>query len=266
MAYNMSYIADKDPWMEHAKQVIFADDGVNVSLEAKNKDLLKFGRNTDVETAIATIMVLPDGIDNETYVATNIITKIISNNANDGETVQIEGHTISGNDFTFVVQSATLNGQTEVTLSTPLARVTRVFNTSATDLTGIIYVTEDDTFSSGVPQTDAGVHLILRAGHNQSEKASTTLSSVDYWVITSFHADLMTKSASFAEVDLEIRLFGKTFRQVEDVSCSDSHTGQYDFFPYLIVPPNSDIRLRGISDSASGRDVSGAIEGSLLKA
>ncbi len=262
----MSYITNADPWIEHAKRVIFADDAVRVSLEAKDKDLLKFGRNQDLETAIATIMTLPDGIDNETYLSANSITTIISDSASDGEVVKVEGHTISGSDLTFVVQSVTLNGTTAVTLGTPLARCTRVFNDDSTDLTGTIYVTENDTFSSGVPNTDAGVHLMIRAGQNQSEKASTSISSVDYWVIESFYADMLTKASAFAEIDLEIRLSGKTFRQVADISCSDSHAGVFNFKPYLIVPPNSDVRLRGFSDSASGRDVSGGIEGVLLKA
>ena len=255
-----------DPWMEHAKEVILADFGETVSLVAKNKDLIKYGRNQDVETAIATLMTLPDSIDNETYVSTNIITTIISSSASDTNTVQVEGHTISGSDLTFVVQSATLNGQTAVTLTTALARCTRVFNTSATDHVGQIAVTEDDTFTSGVPDTDAKVHLLVRTGENQSEKAATALSSVDYWVITHMNCDMLTKAASFAEVDLEIRLESKVFRPIVDISCSDSHAGLVTFAPYVIVPPNSDVRLRGISDSASGRDVGGEIHGSLLKA
>lgn len=255
-----------DPWMEHAKRLIFDEFGDHVSLEAKDKDLIKFGRNQDVETAIATLMTLPDTIDNETYVSTNIITTIISSSGSDTNTVQVEGHTISGSDLTFVSQSATLNGQTAVTLGTALARVSRVFNTSATDHVGQIAVTEDDTFTSGVPDTAAGVHLLVRTGENQSEKASTSISSVDYWVITHINADMLTKAAAFAEIDLEIRLAGKVFRPIVEISCSDSHAGVFSFAPYIIVPPNSDVRLRGISDSASGRDVAGEIHGLLLKA
>ena len=257
---------DKDPWMEHAKQIIFADYGVNVSLEAKNKDLLKFGRNQDVQQDIATIMTLPVNIDNETYVATNLITSIISTSAADGETVTIEGHTVASNVFTFVSQTKTLTGQTVATLGTALGRVTRIYNSDTTELAGVISVCEDDTYSSGVPVTPAGVHCQIRAGQQQSEKASTTLSSSDYWVVTSFYADMLTKSAAFAEVALEVRLAGKVFRRVASISCSDAHRGNFDFKPYLIVPANSDIRLRGVSDAVGGRDVSGGIEGSLLKA
>ena len=251
--------------MEHAKQIIFADYGVNVSLEAKNKDLLKFGRHENVQTTSTTLMTLPASTYNETYVATNLITSIISTSAADGESVTIEGHTVASNVFTFVSQTKTLTGQTVATLGTALGRVTRVYNSDTTELAGVVSVCEDDTYGSGVPVTAAGVHLQIRAGEQQSEKASTTLSSADYWVITSFYADVLEKVATSADVDLEIRLAGKVFRPIASISCSEGHRGNFNFKPYLIVPPNADIRLRARA-SANDRDISGGIEGSLLKA
>jgi hypothetical protein len=251
--------------MEHAKRIIFSDYGDSVSLEAKNKDLLKFGRNENVQTTSTTLMTLPASTYNETFVSTNIITSIISTSAADGEEVTIEGHTVSGGDFTFVNQTKTLTGQTVATLGTALARVTRVYNSDATELAGVVSVTENDTYSSGVPDTASKVHLQIRAGQQQSEKAATTLSSVDYWVVTSFYADMLEKTAASADVDLEIRLSGGVFRQVADVSCSESHRGVFEFKPYLIVPPNSDVRLRARA-SANDKDISGGIHGALLKA
>ena len=254
-----------DPWVEHAIQVIFETDEVNVTLEEVSKDLIKFGRNRDIETASATIMTLPDGVDNETYVSSNLITTIVSDNAGDTEEIVIEGHTLLGGNFTFVEQTATLTGTTPVTLTTPLARSSRNYNNGSVDLLGNIYVTEDDTFSLGVPDTSAKVHLMISAGQNQSEKVAVTISSTEYWVVTNFRADMISKTQAFGDVGLEIRRFGNVFRQVEHVSCNDSHPGIINFKPYLIVYPNSDIRLRGISDSASGRDVFGSISGVLLK-
>lgn len=253
----------KDPWMAHARGVIYSDDGVNVSMKSKHKDLLKFGRNRLVNTTKSTIMTLPVGTDNETYVSTNIITSIISDSASDGETVSIEGHTISGGVFTFVTQSATLTGTTVVTLDTALARVSRVRNESSTDLTGNIYICEDDTFTAGVPNTDAGVHLIVEAGLNNSEKAATTLSNSDYWILTSFYGDCLEKTAAFAILHLEIKEVGKTFVNKIDISVSTNVRGEHEFKPYLIVKPNSDIRLRATANAA-GKDISGGLQGALL--
>lgn len=260
------YAPSRDPDIRQAIRIIKADYGDDVSLEAKDKNLLKFGRNRDVEQDRATIMTLPDGVDNETYLSSNDIAYVVSTSTNDGEQVVIEGHTISGSDFTFVTQTATLNGQTSVTLSTALARVTRLYNNDSTELEGTIYVCEDDTLVGGVPQTDSKVHLMLFAGTQQSQKAATALSSVDYWIITGFEADMLTRSSAFAEIDLEVRLSGKVFRSVAEIGISDSSAGRIQFKPYIIVPPNSDIRLTAVSDSATGRDISGFIQGYLAKA
>lgn len=255
----------KDPWIEHAKRIIFADDGVHVSLEAKNKDLIKFGRSNQVQTTDTTLMTLPSGTYNETYVSTNIITSLISTSASDTTTVVIEGHTISGTDLTFVSQTATLTGQTAVTLTTALARCTRIYASGAVDLIGTISVCETDTYTAGVPDTPTGVHCQIRAGQNQSEKASTSLSSVDYWVITHARCDLLEKTATSIDVDLEIRLPGKVFRPVGYMGASEGHDGVMEFRPYLIVKPNSDVRLRARA-SANGKSASGMIFGVLLKA
>lgn len=251
--------------MEHAKDIIFADDAVRVSLEAKNKDLFHFGRNKLVGTSIATIMTLPAGVDNETYVSTNIITQIISSSAADAESVTIEGHTISGSNFTFVSQTVSLNGQTAVTLATPLCRVSKVTNADSTELAGTVSVCETGTYTAGVPDTAAKVHIQVRAGEQKSEKAATTISSVDYWVITGIHADLLDKTSGVAEVNLEVRRFGKVFLPVANIVVSESHSTTFQFFPYVIIYPNSDVRLRSIADAAS-TDVGGDINGALLKA
>lgn len=250
-----------DPWIEHAKRIIYADDGVHVTLDAKNQDLLKFGRNKLVGTAEATVMTLPVGEVHETYVSTNLINSIISDNLGDTEVMVIEGQTVISNVFTFVLQTVTLTGQTVAALSTPLARVTRIYPDGGTNLIGNVYVTETDTYSSGVPNTAAKTHLTLVAGSNQSWKASTTLSSVDYWLITRIYGDLLEKTAAFASFSLQIRLPGKVFRDVVHLSSGRHHP----FQPYIIAKPNSDIRLVSIADGAS-TDVSGGIEGVLLKA
>lgn len=260
-----SSLSKIDPWVEHAIEIIKADDGVDVSLEAKNKDLLKFGRNKLVGVSKTTLMTLPTGTDNEVLLTANDINSIISNNAGDTETVRVEGHTTSdgGLTFVFVAQNAILNGQTVVPLATPLARVSRVVNVSATDLTGRVYVTETDTYTAGVPDTDSKVHLIVEAGLNNSEKAATTLSNADYWVVTGFYGDCLEKTSNFGILHLEVRESGKTFSNKIDISATTNSRGNHEFKPYLIVKPNSDIRLRVTSGTAS-KDFSGGIQGALL--
>lgn len=252
-----------DYFLDHAVHVIESTYGDVVSIEQKAKDLLKFGHNDLVGTDQATIQHQPAGILHETYVSSNLITSVISDDVGDTQDIVIEGHTSTdGLSFTFVTQTATLTGTTVVTLSTPLARVTRLYNDDNTDLAGTVYVTEDDTYTAGVPDTATKVHLQTETGENQSEKCSTTISSQDYWILTSFSGDMLKKSAAFAEIELQIRRPGKVFRTVDIISCTDGGRGRQEFKPYIIVPKNSDVRLVARANAAS-TPIAGSIQGVL---
>jgi len=258
--------------IDHAIDVILETYGVNVSVDKKKKDLLKFGRNPNVGSAATGYTIWATGADNahETYVAanTNSIDSISSSTSGDTNiTFVVEGHTESGGNKTFVTQSVTTNGtdgQTRVALTTPLNRVTRAYNNGSTAATGPIYIYENTALTSGKPTDTTKIHLTIPTNRNQSEKASTSLSSTDYWIITGFRGSMLEKAASFADVALQVRINGKLFREVEDVSCSDASNGIMEFNPYIIAPANSDIRLVAVSDSTS-RDVSGGIQGFLAK-
>lgn len=254
----------EDFWTKKAIANIQNDFGVKVSVYHKNKDLLKYGRNTSVTTTPTTVMTLPSGVSEEVLLVDNLITNLTTDNVANTQLLGIEGQTISDSGFTFVVQSLNANGQTVVNLATPLARVTRLFNKDSVNLLGSVYLSETDTYTGGVPDTDAKIHLMTRSGQNQSEKAATTISRKDYWVITGYHCHVYTKASAFAEVDLQIKRWGGVFRTVDDVSCSSSHLGSVSFRPYVVVPSNSDIRLQATSDAAGGRDVGGSIQGFLL--
>lgn len=254
-----------DFWLQKAILDIERNYNDQVSIAEKGKDLLKFGRNINVGTSRATIMTLPTGVLNETYVSDNLITTLSSSSASDTESLIVEGHTVDGNgDFTFVVQSITLTGQTQATLGTPLARCTRMYNNGTNDLVGTIYAYEDDTSTAGVPDTSSKVHTMIRAGLNQTEKASTTISKDDYWIVLDFDADCYDKAAAAAEVRLEVREKGGVFLPLEVLAVGDgSHVAQ-KFTPYKIIKPNSDIRLTSVADGAN-TDVGGMIQGVLAK-
>lgn len=266
----MSRRFTEDFWLNHAIEVIKDTYGDTVSLQAKNKDLLKFGRSTAVTGTKTTLEISPNA--NETFLTTNAITHISSSNNSDTVPVKIEGHTVDGNgDFTFSVQEVTLAGQTKTALSTPLARVTRLYNNSigtppanGTELLGNVYVYEDDTVTAGVPNTNAKVHMQVQAGHQNSEKAATTISKNDYWIVTGVYADVLEKISESAEIIFEMRTKGGVFRESFTMSAAKESAGTFRHaFPYIIVPPNTDVRLRGRSDGTS-IEVSGGIFGPLL--
>ena len=253
-----------DPWLHHAEDIILSEFGDVVSVHDKSKDLLKFGRNELVDTTPCTIMSLPAGITNETYVTSDLINSIISTSALDTHEVVIEGHTSAdgGLTFNFVAQTLTLTGQTAVALTTPLTRVSRCYNNNSSELVGVVSITETDTYTAGVPDTDTKVHLQISAGKQQSNKASTTMSNTDYWIITRFYCDYLKKTAGFADVELQVRLPGKVFRERVTIGCSEGARGVHDFIPYFICPKNADIRLVATAGAAN-TPISGGIQGTL---
>ena len=208
-------------------------------------------------------MTLAGTEDHETFVSSNLIDTISSSSGSDTEEIVIEGHTIDSNgDFTFVIQLATLDGQNEVVLDTPLARCTRLYNNGATNLVGSVYAYQEQAILAGVPQTANKVHCIIKAGKNQSEKCATTISKDDYWIITMFSATVLEKTSLFADIEIQVRNKGKTFRTLDIIGVQSGNNEEQYQTPYAIVPPNSDVRLVTVS-STNNKSVAGSIHGFL---
>lgn len=332
---------DQDPLVKHAIDVIFSTYGDTVSVAEKKKDLIRRGKNADVQVAGSDIMELPSGVHTEAHVDRNAISQISSNNAADTGKIKIEGHkvgddvsvstltqsggtascttssdhllavgdwvliaganeaeyngivsvtkvnsstqfeflvdggaaspatgTITSTDQarTFLVQEVTLNGQTPVNLATKLSDAVHMYlpkQDRCADLVGNIYVFEEGvTVTAGVPDTPATVHLMITAGKNNSKKASTALSSVDYWIVTGFHGHNSTKVASWIDIGIEYKENGGCWIELEDITVSDDGNGAHSFTPYVVIPKNTRVRLKGYADT-NGRDGAGSIEGFL---
>lgn len=245
--------------IRHAIEEINNTYGDVVSVMDKKKSLIKFGRNGSVDTAFETVWRV--GGD-ETYPTTNAIDKISSSDDSDNQNIVIEGHTISSGELTFVTQTATLDGFVETALTTPLARVTRLYNDDTSNFAGTIYVYEDDTVTDGVPQTTSKIHMAVTA-QNQSEKASTSFSNQDYFIMTSFSGYCFDKSAAVVEFIIETRVVAttpKVFRRIYSTAGTNGVPTVREFTVPIIIPKNSDVRIRASADNAStdiGADFSG---------
>lgn len=258
--------------VREAINIIESEYGDVVSAEAKKKALLKFGANPNVDTSWATIWYTGKDQAHETYAAdnSNPVDSISSASASDTEIVSIEGHTMSAGNRTFVVQQATLNGQNAVTLTTPLNRVTRVRHAqqSSTNLVGEIYVYESTALTSGKPTDTTKIHLTVPAfsvtNSNNSQKASTSLSSTDYWIVTSYHSGLQEKAPNIiANVKLQWRPVGGVWIDAGDPAVlSSGMCHEISFHPYFIIPKNSDVRLIAISNTLD-TEISGGVSGYL---
>lgn len=264
-ALNTVIASQESPSVRQAINVIFAQYGDNVSVDEKKKNLTKFGRNPAATTTTSTVWSYGGTLANEVLISTNGIDSISSSNAGDTQLVTIEGHTISGSDLTFVTQTATLNGQNKVTLTTPLARATRIYNSGSTDFAGTVYVYESDTLTAGVPNTSTKVHLLAPFGYstNSSLKCQTAISATDYWLIEHVTVAVLKKAAAFVDFSLQVRRSGGVFRTIDTYSASNSSgTISVEYTQFLIVPPNSDVRVICTADAGT-TDVMATVHGML---
>ena len=272
--YFTSRRRDIDPKILHAEDVIYNDYGDTVRVSEKNKDLLKFGSIlSTVGTTEQTIAEFQGSTLRETYTSTNSIDSIIcTDNTPYTGTLVVEGHTISGSDLTFVSQSKALNGHTAATLDTPIARATRAYisgssalATPATDKIYIYDATVATGTTSGVPDVAAATHLMVNGVEYQSEKGATSLSSQDYWIVSSIYAAIEKKTGASATVRLRHRQIGNLLRTRAPklhLDADGASEAVVNFDPYLIIPKNSDIELT-VEGSTSAIQISAGINGYL---
>lgn len=212
-----------------------------VSILTKAKTLRKFGQNADLDADVEEQIWALGG--SETLPTGNTINTLVSTNAGDTQTVTIEGHTVdSDGDFTFVTQSLTLNGTTDVALTTNLARANRIFNTGSTDFAGTVTVRVDG----------GATHLSTGGASNQSLKAATTISKDDYYIVT--QVIFSTRRANNGTIDfrVQVREKGSVFRtKISTSTARDSGTIVMNMDPCLIIPKNSDIRALGTASAAN---------------
>lgn len=248
--------------LAHTLQVIRSTYGDDVSVDAKDKDLLKFGSRTTVGTGWEPMMTTVGTETEETFVTGNDIDTIVGASGDTNEIV-IEYHTIANGQATFGVQSVTLTEDTPVSLPVPAFRVSRMYNNSTTDLLGgPVYVYEDNT-----GRDDDKTHLVIEQNEQQTKKASTTISSQDYWIITNFSCSVLAKTTKYAEARLETKpVTSSVWRPItQTVSCTDTTgTIQIKKEPYIIVPSNHDVRL-AVRTNTSAVDVAGGFSGYLAK-
>ena len=256
-----------DGKLVQAEREIQSTFGDVVSIDKKAKSLIKFGRTSPLSTnSFETIWTVGG---NEVYVSGNTITHVSSSSALDTQEVTIEGHTVSGTgfdqEFTFVVQNIVTNGQTPVALTTPLARTSRMYNNNGQELVGRVVVYEDTSVVGGIPSDQTKIHIDIPAGFQSSFKAATTFSNEDYYVLTGAYGAVSLKQTAAVDFYLEVRLPGKTFRQVALFTASSSGGAfNLEFDPSIIIPKNSDVRLR--CESSSNNAVAfGVFKGYLAK-
>lgn len=258
---------DVDYSVQQAKRVL-EDQGIYTSVSAKAKNLLKFGFNSAIsDTVYSTIQTFPNGEDQEVFLTDNLITHFASTSNNDsGIPLTIEGHTVQNGKLSFVVQTVNCQGQTKTALTTPLRGATRVYNstTGENNLVGTVYVSEDVSYSNGVPSDSTKVHIMIAAGAQQSQKLSTSISYNDAWFVTNIGVDVAERASLDMTGRLLVREYGSVFREQKNFALTTNNGYASVFEPYVIIPPNHDVKVDAIS-SSNNRGASGNIQGYLAK-
>lgn len=282
-----------DPWVAEAVRRASQDFDSQIAnrkidLVGKSKSVLKFGRNINMSSGVIST-IWDTGVANETYLpmteAGNLIDRISSSAVADTEVMRVEGHYATADNVChFVILNVTLNGRTPVDLATAtvlvdefgafgdynkLCRNSRLANIAAgTALVGDVYIYQSgQTVTNGVPQDLTLTHGKVRGtdGLNQSNKCANTVSNEDIFILTSCRVGVARASAAFVDYSVELARRPNVFREVT-IGVSSRDSGFVPIFglpPYIVIPPNTDIRVRG---SASTNSVVGVAEFSGLLA
>lgn len=248
-------------FLELAVQEIYRSYGDKVV--ANRKSLHKFGANLSIGTTEVDINW--DSIQ-PVHSTTNSITVASSSSAADTtQTVRVEGMYLDANDdMQFAVQNVALNGQTQVTLTRSLCRVTRIANVASTTATaGDVYIYESGTATGGVPNNLATVGNIMPFEHQSTMFAGTSVAAKNYLILTSMQAggSLSGTKDAYVDIQLEVRNKDSIYRTVNIFTINTSQGAtQIEFNPPLIIPPNSDIDMTAVS-SLAGSSVTAGFNG-----
>ena len=249
-------VSDK---IERAVAEIYAQYGHVVKVNRKS--LRKYGRNTAVGTGEFDITPFTVGAyTTETYLSTNAIDSLSSGNAGDTNVpVYIEGMTRSGDELTFVSQTANTdasNGQTRVPLTIPLCDCTR----GRALAQGDIWIYENAALTAGKPTDVTKIHNQVVTGDHTSLKAGTSIARNNYFILLSYWATIGKASGS-AACDMRVKvatlgdsIFGDSFFTGEVWSISQGSPPLGPPVDYEIFKPNSRIVMTG-SASAGTLDV-----------
>lgn len=271
MATYQDWYSDKfhnEDWrLRQALDEIEAVDAQKASISAKRKSLRKWGRRSLVGTSIETLMTAQGSELAETYVSTNAITTVVSTSASDTQTLKFyEGHTTDGTDATFLFED---NGGDGITLTgtTPVVLPTAAFRANRARLSAAAVGTI--AFYEGGTRTNANTHLTIPPGEVQSQKCATCISSSDHWIITGATGSVLEKTGAWAQFRIETKpISGSVFypaTQWIGVTDSSGTRGLIEATdPFLIVPPNYDVRI-AVAGNAANVDVAGGIIGVLAQ-
>jgi len=219
-------------------QVHNMNDGLSIAMgEVTGVTFIhKFGNAPDFDTGDLAVTIwdgADDGDINQmmyVYSSSTDIDTIVSSSASDTGEVEIQG--LDGN-YDIATQTATLFGQTSVSLDTPLFRVFRVKNIGSVDLVGKVYTYATSSITSGVPDDPRKVRAVTDDGNNQTEMAIYTIPAGTTGYMRSFFAATAgaNKNSNYV-IKLRARPLGGVFQLKHRTALADLGTSHFQH-PYI---------------------------------
>jgi hypothetical protein len=180
----------------------------------------KWGNAPDFDTADDEVTVWDGAEDNTAwenmvydFSTTADIDSISSTDAGDvGLIVNIQGLDA---DYNLVSQSATLNGQNRVALTTPLIRIFRGFNDNGTEFAGHVVAYPNTALTAGVPTDKSKIRMVIHPDEQQTEMAIYTIPAGKTGYLLGGYASTAgaNKSSNYV-IKFKKREFGKVFRNL----------------------------------------------------
>jgi hypothetical protein len=211
----------------------------------------KFGNAPDFDQGDGEVTVW-DGAEEGTaweqmvyqYSSTADIDSISSSSGSDTQDIIVEG---LDTNWAFVSQTATLNGQNRVALTTSLIRCFRAYNDNSTILAGHVFVYVNTTLGSGIPVDTTKIRAIIDPLNQQTEMAVYTVPAGKTGYIRDWYASTAgANRSSNYPIKLKTRLFGKIFRLKHVSALSDNGTSAYQHQykePEGPLPEKTDIEM-----------------------
>lgn len=190
------------------------------------------------------------------FSSTADIDTVSSSSALDTQLIEVQG---LDTNWALVTQSATLNGQNKVVLTTPLLRVFRMLNASGTAFVGDIYCYVDGAITAGVPDDLTTVRAVAEAGRDQTLMAiysvpANTRGYLDRVGVTAFSIN----TNNSGDYELRVRDFGGVFR-VQDTFCANTMAVfNRQYREPIVLPEKSDVLVRCSSLKNTSADVHAA--------
>ena len=203
----------------------------------------KFGHVSGLGTTLATIW--PQNTI-YTYSATANINGISSSNVADTQTVRVVGLDAT---WSLVSQDIVLTGQATFVLPTALIRISTMYNISATDFVGDIYLyITGATVVAGVPTVAVEIRAQITIGDNRTLQPIYTIPNGFTAYLA--HRDLSVTKGQDVDLRLKIREFGQVF-QTRHVLDINNHLYEHQSLLTYPLTEKTDIEIQGITSAGT---------------